>query len=86
MPAFDRVPPNPAVKDLSKAKIGLSNIREYCSKGNPDKIESSSASKYGKYDISGFDALSEADHEQLMVDMTRYTPTKILTGYFQWMY
>ncbi len=63
MPAFDRVPPNPAVKDLSKAKIGLVTSGGIVPKGNPDKIESSSASKYGKYDISGFDKLSEADHE-----------------------
>jgi len=63
MPAFDRVFPNPAVKDITKAKIGLVTSGGIVPKGNPDKIESSSASKYGKYDISGFDKLSEADHE-----------------------
>lgn len=63
MPAFDRVFPNPAVKDITKAKIGLVTSGGIVPKGNPDKIESSSASKYGKYDISGFDVLSEADHE-----------------------
>ncbi len=63
MPAFDRVFPNLPVKDLSKAKIGLVTSGGIVPKGNPDKIESSSASKYGKYDISGFDKLSEADHE-----------------------
>ncbi len=55
MPAFDRVFPNPAVKDITKAKIGLVTSGFIVPKGNPDKIESSSASKYVKYDIYGFD-------------------------------
>lgn len=63
MPAFDRVFPNPPVADISKAKIALVTSGGIVPKGNPDRIESSSASKYGKYDISGFDTLSEADHE-----------------------
>lgn len=53
MPVFDRVPSNPPVKDLSKAKIALVTSGGIVPKGNPDKIESSSASKFGKYDISG---------------------------------
>lgn len=63
MPDFDRVEPNPAVKDLSKAKIALVTSGGIVPKHNPDKIESSSASKYGKYDISNFMELTEADHE-----------------------
>jgi len=63
MPAFDRVDPNPPVEDMTKAKIALVTSGGIVPKGNPDRIESSSASKYGKYDISGFDKLSEADHE-----------------------
>lgn len=63
MPNFDRVDPNPAVKDITKAKIALVTSGGIVPKGNPDHIESSSASKYGKYDISEFDHLSELDHE-----------------------
>jgi glycine reductase len=63
MPDFDRVDPNPAIKDMSNAKIAIVTSGGIVPKGNPDKIEASSASKYGKYDISGFDKLSEADHE-----------------------
>ena len=63
MPAFDRVDPNPAVKDISKAKIAIVTSGGIVPKNNPERIESSSASKYGKYDISGFDKLSGADHE-----------------------
>lgn len=63
MPDFDRVEPNPAVIDLSKAKIALVTSGGIVPKGNPDKIESSSASKYGKYSIAGFEDLTEATHE-----------------------
>ena len=63
MPAFDRVPPNPPIEDLSKATIALVTSGGIVPKGNPDHIESSSASKYGKYDISDYDDLTEESHE-----------------------
>ena len=53
MPAFDRVAPNPPIKDLSKATIALVTSGGIVPKGNPDHIESSSASKFGEYDITG---------------------------------
>lgn len=52
MPVFDNVTPSQAVKNMSKAKIALVTSGGIVPKGNPDRIESSSASKYGKYDIS----------------------------------
>ena len=63
MPVFDNVAPNPAVKDMSKAKIALVTSGGIVPKTNPDKIESSSASKYGKYSIEGFADLTDATHE-----------------------
>lgn len=51
MPAFDRVDPQPAIKDITKAKIALVSSGGPVPKGNPDHIESSSASKYGKYSL-----------------------------------
>ncbi len=63
MPEFDRVEPNPAIKDLSKAKIALVTSGGIVPKGNPDHIESSSASKYGKYDISGVEDLASETYE-----------------------
>jgi glycine reductase len=53
MPVFDRVPPQPAVKDMKNAVVALVTSGGICPKGNPDHIEASSASKYGEYDISG---------------------------------
>jgi len=63
MPDFDRVKPNPAVKDITKATIALVTSGGIVPKGNPDHIESSSASKYGKYDIEGFNNLTSEDHQ-----------------------
>ncbi len=58
MPEFDRVAPNPAVKDLAHATIALCTSGGIVPKGNPDHIESSSASHYGKYCIAGVDDLT----------------------------
>lgn len=63
MPDFDRVEPNPAVKDITKAKVALVTSGGIVPKGNPDHIESSSASKYGEYDIDGVMDLTEATYE-----------------------
>ena len=63
MPDFDRVEPNTAVKDIKTATIALVTSGGIVPKGNPDHIESSSASKYGEYDITGVDDLTEATYE-----------------------
>jgi glycine reductase len=63
MPQFDRVDPNPAIRDMSKARIALVTSGGIVPKGNPDHIESSSASKYGKYDLEGIDSLTAASHQ-----------------------
>ena len=63
MPTFDRVEPFAAIKSLANAKIAMVTSGGVVPKGNPDRIESSSASKYGEYDISDFATLTEADHE-----------------------
>ena len=63
MPDFDRVTPNPAVKDMSKAKIALVTSGGIVPKGNPDHIESSSASKFGKYDIKDVMDLTAETYE-----------------------
>ena len=63
MPNFDNVEPNPAVKDISKAKIALVTSGGIVPKDNPNHIESSSASKYGKYDIEGVNDLTKETYE-----------------------
>lgn len=63
MPSFDRVQPEKAIKDLSKATIALCTSGGIVPKGNPDHIEASSASRYGEYSIAGVDTLTEAGYE-----------------------
>jgi len=63
MPSFDRVAPAPAVKDLSKATIALVTSGGTVPKGNPDHIESSSASHYGEYNIEGVMDLTAETYE-----------------------
>jgi len=63
MPDFDRVEPNKAVKNISKAKIALVTSGGIVPKGNPDAIESSSASRYGEYDIGGVNDLTDGTYE-----------------------
>ncbi len=63
MPTFDRVPPMPAITDMSKATIAIVTSGGIVPKGNPDRIESSSASKYGSYNIEGVDDLTSETFE-----------------------
>ena len=63
MPDFDRVDPSPAIVDMTKVKVALVTSGGIVPKGNPDRIESSSASKYGKYDIEGVSDLTEETYE-----------------------
>ncbi|SHJ73231.1 glycine reductase [Dethiosulfatibacter aminovorans DSM 17477] len=61
MPVFDRVDPMPAIKDLSKVKVAVVTSGGLVPQGNPDRIESSSATKYGIYSIAGMDSMDKKD-------------------------
>lgn len=63
MPTFDRVDPSPEIADLSNITIALVTSGGIVPFGNPDRIESSSASKYGEYSIAGIDDLKEGEFE-----------------------
>jgi len=57
IPKLDRVPIAPAIKDLTKVKIALVNTGGIVPVDNPDKIQSASATRWGRYDISNMDGL-----------------------------
>lgn len=63
MPIFDRVDPAEPVQDVTKVKIALVSSGGPVPKGNPDRIEASSASKYGKYSIAGMDNFDPSNGE-----------------------
>ena len=58
MPKFDIVAPAEPVNDIKHAKIAVVTSGGIVPTGNPDHIESSNATKWGKYDITGMDRLS----------------------------
>lgn len=61
MPKFDRVEPAAPIRDIKKAKIAVVTSGGIVPTGNPDHIESSNATKWGKYDITGMERLSASD-------------------------
>ncbi len=63
MPFFDRVEPSPPLKDPAKARVALVTSGGIVPKGNPDKIESSSATSYARYDLSGVDDLTDKAYQ-----------------------
>lgn len=63
MPVFDNVVPNQPIKDISKATVALVTSGGIVPKTNPDRIESSSASKYGTYSIAGVTDLTNETYE-----------------------
>ena len=63
MPVFDRVQPAPPVKDMGRARLALVTSGGIVPRGNPDRIEAASASRFGSYSIAGVSSLSRATHQ-----------------------
>ena len=59
IPKMEKIPPAPALKDLAHATIALVSSSGVVPVDNPDRIQSASAQKWGKYDISKLDNLPE---------------------------
>lgn len=57
IPKADRVPIAAPIKDLSKATIALVNTGGIVPIDNPDRIQSASATRWGRYNIAGVDDL-----------------------------
>jgi glycine/betaine/sarcosine/D-proline reductase family selenoprotein B len=57
IPKSDRVPIAKPITDLSKARIALVTSGGIVPVDNPDKIQSASATRWGRYDISNIDRL-----------------------------
>ncbi len=65
MPEFDRVPPAPPIESACSAVIALVTSGGIVPKGNPDRIESANASRYGAYSLAGLDRLDPATHQSV---------------------
>ncbi len=62
-PTYDRVKPAPAIKEIGKAKIALVTDGGLVPKGNPDRIEIRTATRFGRYDIKDVERLHPEDYE-----------------------
>jgi glycine reductase len=65
IPKRERVPVAPPIKDLSKATIALVGSSGVVPSDNPDRIQTASATKWGKYDISGLDHLPKGEFKTI---------------------
>ena len=80
MPDFDRVTPGEAIKDITKAKIAIVTSGGIVPSGNPDHIESSSASKYGRYSINDMGETAHGGYDPTYAnqDPNRVLPVDVL--------
>lgn len=65
IPKIDRVPIAPAVKDLKAARIALVTTGGIVPVDNPDHIQSASATRWGRYDISDTEALKGGEYKTI---------------------
>ena len=65
IPKLDRVPIAAPVKDLKTAKIALLNTGGIVPVDNPDRIQSASATRWGRYDISGDKVLKSGEYKTI---------------------
>ena len=61
----ERVPVAPAIKDLSKANIAMITTGGIVPVDNPDRIQSASATRWGRYDISQLDRLAGGEFKTI---------------------
>lgn len=65
IPKIDRVSIAPAVKDLSQAKIALVTTGGIVPIDNPDRIQSASATRWGRYDIATIDRIKSGEYKTI---------------------
>ena len=63
MPVFDRVAPTPPVKDITSTRLALVTSGGIVPRGNPDRIEAASASRFGTYPLEGLSSFSSKTHQ-----------------------
>ena len=63
MPEFDRVAPAMPIANPEKATIALVTTGGLVPKGNPDRMESTMAKRFGRYVIEGLNGLSPTHYE-----------------------
>lgn len=65
IPAQDRIPVATPIVDLSKANIAMITTGGIVPVNNPDRIQSASATRWGRYDISNVDKLESGVYKTI---------------------
>ena len=65
IPKLDRVPIAPAIKDLKNARIALVTTGGIVPVDNPDRIQSASATRWGRYDVGSLEVLKGGDYKTI---------------------
>ena len=65
IPEKDIVPVASPIKDLSKAKIAILNTGGIVPVDNPDRIQSASATRWGRYSIEGMETLKSGEFKTI---------------------
>ncbi len=65
LPQFDRVPPAPPVQNIRQATVALVTESGLVPSGNPDRIESSRASRFARYPIGDLRAFAPGKFESV---------------------
>ncbi|MBC7105949.1 MAG: glycine/betaine/sarcosine/D-proline family reductase selenoprotein B, partial [Firmicutes bacterium] len=65
LPAFERIPPAPAVRDLARATVALVTEGGIVPAGNPDRLESARATKVLAYSLKGMEALKPGEFQSV---------------------
>lgn len=81
-PVYDRVKPASPVRDICSATIALVTDGGLVPKGNPDKIEMITATRFGRYDIKNVDTLEpeayEVSHGGYDSTLVRQDPNRLV--------
>jgi glycine reductase len=65
MPKLDRIPIAPAIADLRKVRLALVSSGGIVPSDNPDRIQSASATKWGRYDISKLERFTAPEYKTI---------------------
>ena len=74
IPKKDLVPIADPIQDLSTATIAIVSSGGIVPVGNPDKIQSASATRWGRYDMTGMDRLENREANGFMTIHAGYDP------------
>ncbi len=74
IPKIDLVPIAEPIKDLSKATIALVTTGGIVPVDNPDRIQSASATRWGRYSVEGMDKLGNREEGQFKTIHAGYDP------------